>query len=184
MNLRLFLNKFYFIFLLIALGFTQSCVKKVEDNPYSIVLWEMEDAQIAPFIDEIINNFKKYYKEKYGIELKFTRAHYQVEDLRQQFQAASLANVPPDLLISPSDTAGVYAIGGFIKNVDELFDMSIYNRPVVEAITLEKKIWGVPISNGNHLMLMYNKKFVKSPPTTTDELFNYCETEAKKNKFL
>jgi len=183
MNLRLLLNKFYFIFLLIALGFTQSCVKKVEDNPYSIVLWEMEDAQIAPFIDEIINNFKKYYKEKYGIELKFTRAHYQVEDLRQQFQAASLANVPPDLLISPSDTAGVYAIGGFIKNVDELFDMSVYNKPVVEAITLEKKIWGVPISNGNHLMLMYNKKFVKSPPKTTDELFNYCETEAKKNKF-
>ncbi|MCX7648060.1 MAG: extracellular solute-binding protein [Elusimicrobiales bacterium] len=158
-----------------------SCSPKQPD-PNSIILWEMEDAYVAPYIDGVIADFKKYYKEKNGVELKFTRAHYQTEDLRQQFQAASLAGVPPDILISPSDTAGIYAISGFILPLEKIFDFSLYNKPVVDAITLEGKIWGVPISNGNHLMLMYNKKFVKSPPKTTDELFKYCETEVKKFK--
>ncbi len=168
------------IFLVISFLFI-SCVKRVED-PHSIILWEMEDAQVAPYIDSVIESFKDYYKTKYNIQLKFTRAHYQVEDLRQQFQAASLAGVPPDILISPSDTAGIYAISGFILPLNDIFDFSLYNKPVVEAITLEGKIWGVPISNGNHLMLMYNKKFVKKVPLSTDELFSYCENELPKYK--
>lgn len=159
-----------------------SCIQK-QTNPHHIVIWEMEDAYVAPFIDGLINEFKEYYKTKYGIELKFTRAHYQVEDLRQQFQAASLAGVPPDIMISPSDVAGVYAIAGFIRNIENDFDISKYNKPVVEAITLENKIWGVPISNGNHLMLMYNKKFVTDPPKTTDELFEMCEKFKKDKRF-
>jgi len=170
--------KFLFIFI-----FLFSCQSKKIDNPYKITIWEMEDAQIAPFIDEIIVNFKRIYKEKKGIDVEIVRTHYQVEDLRQQFQAASLAGVPPDLLISPSDTAGIYAISGFIKSLDDLFDFSKYNNAVVEAITLDGKKWGVPISNGNHLMLFYNKKYVKTPPTTTQELFRYCDTQAKKYKF-
>ena len=159
-----------------------SCIKKKYD-PHHIVIWEMEDAYVAPFIDGLINDFKDHYKKKYGIDLKFTRAHYQVEDLRQQFQAASLAGVPPDVLISPSDVAGVYAIAGFIRDVKNDFDFSKYNKPVVEAITLEGNIWGVPISNGNHLMLMYNKRFVKTPPKTLDELFEICERFKKEKNF-
>lgn len=168
-----------FLFFFTSVFFIASCSRK-QINPHSITLWEMEDAQVAPFIDSLINEFKDYYFKKYNISLTFTRAHYQTEDLRQQFQAASLAGVPPDLLISPSDTAGVYAISGFILPLNNIFDFSLYNKPVVEAITLENKIWGVPISNGNHLMLMYNRKFVKSPPLTTDELFEYCEKEVKR----
>lgn len=170
-----------FILFIPLLSLILSSCSKVSDNPNHIVVWEMEDASVAPFIDAIISDFIKYYKGKYNIELKFTRAHYQVEDLRQQFQASSLAGVPPDILISPSDVAGVYAIAGFIKNVENDFDFSKYNRPVVEAITLDGKIWGVPISNGNHLMLMYNKKYVKTPPKDTDELLKMCD-EFKKDK--
>ncbi len=159
-----------------------SCLHQNED-PYHIIIWEMEDASVAPFIDRIINDFVKLYKEKNGIELKFTRAHYQVEDLRQQFQAASIAGVPPDILISPSDVAGVYAIAGFIRNVENDFDLKKYNKPVIDAITLEGKVWGIPISNGNHLMLMYNRRFIKNPPKDTNELFRMCEEFKKEKRF-
>lgn len=168
--------------LILIFLFLNSCYKKIEDS-HSITIWEMEDAQVAPFIDNIINEFKDKYYREHGIKLKFTRAHYQTEDLRQQFQAASLAGVPPDMVISPSDTAGIYAISGFIKSLDELFDFSLYNKPVVEAITLNGKIWGVPISNGNHLMLMYNKKFIKKAPETTDEMFKFCDNAIKAHRF-
>ncbi|MBP7795316.1 MAG: extracellular solute-binding protein [Elusimicrobiales bacterium] len=174
-------NKISFLTVVFLSIFMTSCLNnKPANDTRSIVMWEMEDAYVAPFIDEIITNFKKDYFKKHGIELNFTRAHYQTEDLRQQFQAASLAGVPPDIIISPSDTAGIYAISGFILPLDKVFDFNLYNKPVVEAITLDNKIWGIPISNGNHLMLMFNKKFIKEAPKTTDELFKFCDNNLKK----
>ncbi len=134
---------------------------------------------MAPYIDSVFDAFRKL-PENAGIEI--VRTHYQTEDLRSQFQAASLAGVPPDLLLGPSDTAGLYAVSGFIMPLDGLFDFTRYNKPVVEAITLDGHQWGVPVSNGNHLMMFYNRKFVKSPPKTTDELFAYCAGPAKQLK--
>jgi len=145
----------------------------------TIVVWEQEDAQVAPYIDSVFEAFKKLPGNE-GIEI--IRAHYQTEDLRQQFQAASLAGVPPDLLLGPSDTAGIYAISGFIIPLEDMFDFKKFNAPVVEAISLDGHIWGVPVSNGNHLMMFYNKKFVKEAPRTTDELFEFCDRDAKKYK--
>ena len=81
-----------------------------------------------------------------------------------------------------TDTAGLYAISGFILPLDGQFDFTRYNKPVVEAITLDGHSWGVPVSNGNHLMMFYNKKLVKAPPKTTDELFAFCGGPAKQLK--
>ena len=146
------------------------------NNSHTIVFWEQEDAQVAPYIDSVLSAFKKL-PENYGVEI--VRAHYQTEDLRQQFQAASLAGVPPDLIMSPSDTAGVYAVSGFIRPLNGLFDFSRYNKVVVDAVTLDGKTWGVPVSNGNHLLLFYNKKYSPLPPRTTDELFAFCRARVK-----
>ena len=156
-----------------------ACTRPAVDNSKTIVVWEQEDAQVAPYIDSVFAAFKKL-PENAGLEI--VRTHYQTEDLRSQFQAASLAGVPPDLLLGPSDTAGLYAVSGFIMPLEGYFDFSRYNKPVVEAITLDGHSWGVPVSNGNHLLMFYNKKLVKTPPKTTDELFAYCEGPAKQLK--
>jgi arabinogalactan oligomer/maltooligosaccharide transport system substrate-binding protein len=55
--------------------------------------------------------------------------------------------------------------------VDGLFDLDIYVESALEAVKLEGKYWGIPISNGNHLMLLYNKKLISKAPEDTDELF-------------
>lgn len=156
-----------------------ACSRPVADNSKTIVVWEQEDAQVAPYIDSVFEAFRKLPGNE-GIEI--VRTHYQTEDLRQQFQAASLAGVPPDLLLGPSDTAGLYAVSGFIVPLEGMFDFSKFNGPVVEAISLDGHIWGVPVSNGNHLMMFYNKKFIKAAPKTTDELFAFCAGDAKKYK--
>jgi arabinogalactan oligomer/maltooligosaccharide transport system substrate-binding protein len=57
--------------------------------------------------------------------------------------------------------------------------MKRYNRAAVEAISQDGKTWGVPISNGNHLLLLYNKKLAAKPPRTTAELFDYCDSRSK-----
>ena len=157
------------LLILAVAGAFCSCSRPVADTSKTIVVWEQEDAQVAPYIDSVFDAFRKL-PENAGIQI--VRTHYQTEDLRSQFQAASLAGVPPDLLLGPSDTAGLYAVSGFIMPLDGEFDFSRYNKPVVEAITLDGHTWGVPVSNGNHLMMFYNRKLAKSPPKTTDELFS------------
>jgi arabinogalactan oligomer/maltooligosaccharide transport system substrate-binding protein len=39
-----------------------------------------------------------------------------------------------------------------------------YLDSVLEAVTLDGSIWGVPVNNGNHLMMMYNKELIAEPP--------------------
>jgi arabinogalactan oligomer/maltooligosaccharide transport system substrate-binding protein len=170
---------FYSLSILLALGLS-SCMKpKDSDAGKKIVIWEQEDNQVAPYIDATIEAFKALPENK---DVKISRTHYNTEDLVSQFQTASIAGSAPDLLMSPSDTAGVYSISGFILPVNDKFDMSLYNKTVVDAITLDGKTWGVPISNGNHLMLFYNKKLVKKAPKTTEELFEFCEKNKTKLK--
>jgi arabinogalactan oligomer/maltooligosaccharide transport system substrate-binding protein len=149
---------------------------KASDPQRRIVLWEMEDAAVAPYVDSVLEAFRKLPGNQ---DLEIVRTHYHTEDLRQQFQTASIAGNPPDLLISPSDSAGIYSVSGFIQPVDKLFDMSRYNQAAVGAASEDGKTWGVPVSNGNHLMLLYNKRFAPKAPQTTAELFDFCDRHAK-----
>lgn len=156
-------------------GLLAGCGQFKAENPENrIVLWELEDAALAPYIDSTLRAFCKLPGNE---DLKITRTHYEPEDLRQQFQTSSIAGSPPDIIMSPSDAAGVYSISGFIQPVDGIFDLKRYNQAVVEAVTMDHKTWGVPISNGNHLLLLYNKKLAPKPPKSTDELFDYCDSK-------
>ncbi|RMF32911.1 MAG: extracellular solute-binding protein, partial [Chloroflexi bacterium] len=94
-----------------------------------------------------------------------------VEVLREDFQTASLAGTPPEMLWTVNDHAGPFTAADIIQPVDDLFDLSVFVDSALEAVKLEGKTWGVPISNGNHLMLLYNKKLISEAPKDTDELF-------------
>jgi maltose-binding protein MalE len=37
-------------------------------------------------------------------------------------------------------------------------------------VQLDGNVWGVPVANGNHLMLLYNKDLIAEAPANTDEL--------------
>ncbi|HBL16694.1 MAG: hypothetical protein A2X36_13960 [Elusimicrobia bacterium GWA2_69_24] len=143
----------------------------------TIVLWEQEDASVFPFLDQVFSGFRKLPGNE---DVRIVRTHYHTEDLRQQFLTASIAGSPPDLIMGPSDSAGVYSVAGFVLPVDGLFDLSRFNQPVVEAISLDGKTWGIPLTNGNHLMLFYNKRLAPVPPRNTAEFFEYCAQKAPK----
>ncbi len=99
---------------------------------------------------------------------------YGVEDLRQNFQAAALAGSGPDLLWTVNDHIGVFAVAGLIKPLESVYGNSDilkrFVKPGIDAQVFEGQNWGIPISVGNHLMLLYNKSLVSRPPQTTDEL--------------
>jgi len=92
------------------------------------------------------------------------------EVLREDYQTSSLAGNAPDLLWTVSDQAGPFTKAGLIQPVDDLFDLSLFVDSAVAGVKLDGKTWGVPVANGNHLMLMYNTSLIAEAPKTTDEL--------------
>jgi arabinogalactan oligomer/maltooligosaccharide transport system substrate-binding protein len=102
-----------------------------------------------------------------------------VETLREDFQTTSLAGNPPDLLWTVNDHAGPFVTADLIQPVDSLVDTKAYVQSAVDAVSLNGKVWGIPISNGNHLMLMYNKALVPTPPANTDELISMAKSITK-----
>lgn len=104
-------------------------------------------------------------------EVTFVVVNKEVETLREDFQTASLAGAAPELLWTVSDHLGPFTAADLIQPVDSLFDLSAYVGSAVDAVkSPDGQTWGVPISNGNHLMLLFNKSLMPVAPANTDEL--------------
>lgn len=102
----------------------------------------------------------------------FEVVNKEVETLREDFQTASLAGNAPDLLWTVSDHAGPFVAADLIQPVDGMVDLTAY----VESVMQNGKTWAVPISSGNHLMLLYNKDLIATAPKDTDELMALAGT--------
>ncbi|HAJ32516.1 MAG TPA: sugar ABC transporter substrate-binding protein [Candidatus Atribacteria bacterium] len=133
----------------------------------NLILWTKEGEEPLDWNKSLIEEFMKA-NPNITIELvKKTN----VEVLREDFLTASLANAAPDILWTVSDHAGPFVAADIIEPVDNLFDLNKYVDSAMDAVKLEGKYWGIPISNGNQLMLLYNKKLIAEAPKDTDELF-------------
>lgn len=119
-------------------------------------------------------------------EVTFVVVNKEVETLREDFQTASLAGAAPELLWTVSDHLGPFTAADLIQPVDKLFDLSKFVSSATKAVqSPDGQTWGVPISNGNHLMLIYNKSLMATAPANTDELISMGKTfqEANPGKY-
>lgn len=135
------------------------------DEPVNLVFWTKEGEADGGF------QYVKALTDAFTAEnplITFELVNKEVETLREDFQTSSLAGSPPDLLWTVNDHAGPFVAADLIQPVDSLFDMSKF----VPSVVMDGKTWGVPISSGNHLMLIYNKDLVPTPPVNTDELIS------------
>ncbi|MPM75447.1 hypothetical protein SDC9_122440 [bioreactor metagenome] len=88
-------------------------------------------------------------------EVTFVVVNKEVETLREDFQTASLAGAAPELLWTVSDHLGPFTAADLIQPVDSLVDLSKFVSSATNAVkSPDGQTWGVPISNGNHLMLI------------------------------
>ena len=116
-------------------------------------------------------------------EVKIDLVTKDTEVLREDYQTSSLAGDAPDLLWTVSDHAGPFTKANLLQPVDELFDLSMYVDSAVAGVQLDGNTWGVPVANGNHLMLMYNKSMIPEAPTTTDEMIDMAKANTGDGKY-
>ena len=132
----------------------------------SITYWEQENDEVDVFLDDLIKGFNEQCPN-----ITVERVHYANEDLRDQFQVASLAGEAPQLVRVPNDFAGPFSALDIIYPADKLFDDAFLGRffdGSLEPAMVSGKLWGAPDNYGNHLMLLYNKEMVDSVPDNTD----------------
>ena len=137
----------------------------------TFTLWTKEGEVTGGVLEDIVELSKEFAKSRPGFTIEVVS--YGVEELRQNFQAAAFAGQGPDLLWTVSDHAGPFVAMQIIKPVDKIVGEDFlegFVRPGLECVELEGKTWGVPISVGNHLMLLYNKNLIKKAPENTDEM--------------
>jgi len=148
--------------------------------PVKINFWEQSPPDTASEIDKWITVFQKD-----NPDIQVIRQHYENEELRTKFLRSSVTGDGADIVYGPNDIAGVFATAGVIQPVDGLIKAELFNPKALELARLDGKTWGVPLSEGNHLLLYYNKDLVKTPPTNTKELIAQAKafTNEKQNKF-
>lgn len=136
-------------------------------EPVNIVLWTKEGEADGglQFVQSLADAYTAVHPN-----VTFEVVNKEVELLREDFQTAALAGTSPDLLWTVNDHAGPFTAAELIQPVDDLVDVGKYVDSALAAVKLEGSTWGVPIANGNHLMLLYNKSLIEAAPADTDEL--------------
>lgn len=139
----------------------------------TINIWEQhEPAQTAVFDAQAAD----FMAQNPGI--KIVRTHYGTEDLRSQYQTASLAGKGPELVMGPSDNIGPFSTAEMIIPLDTLMGADFFKKftpSAVDSVKLGGKIWGLPILMGNTLSLLYNKSLIKTPPKKFSEIIAFSK---------
>ena len=109
--------------------------------------------------------------EHNNLDIEINLTYRETEELRSSYQAAAMGGSGPELIYGPSDQVGPFSVMGIIQPLDDLLPHAYFNQYVKNAIVkLDGQIWMVGDVVGNHLMLIYNKDLISSPPDNTTEL--------------
>ena len=94
---------------------------KATPKEVKITLWtkEGEADNALQFVKALCDAYHAEHPE-----VTFEVVNKDVETLREDFQTASLAGTPPDLLWTVNDHAGPFTTADIIQPVDNLFDLS------------------------------------------------------------
>ena len=93
------------------------------------------------------------------------------EDIPGKFETGAAAGKGPDIVMWAHDRMGGWAESGLLESLNPSVEMQ--NSLIEtgwEAFTYNKKVMGYPISV-EAVGLIYNKKFLPTPPTSFEEIF-------------
>ncbi len=139
------------------------------EGDVAIELWTKEgDPQI-----EYVQALADAYTEEHP-NVTIEVVNKDVELLREDLVNTALSpEAAPDLVWTVADHIGPFTAADVIQPLDGLVDTSPFEEGALSAVQVDGTTWGVPISNGNQLMLYYNKSIIgDEPPADTDELIS------------
>ncbi len=162
--------RFPFLLLLFSL-FLSSCAKSTLDDPHQIVIWHQMRPDERVVLKQVLD---KYMEANPG--LKITALYKETEELRSGFQIAAIGGAGPDIVFGPSDDVGPFQVMQIILPLDMLFSKEYLSQFNPKALVYSHgHLYQIADRIGNHLMLLYNKALLPTPPKTMDQLIAFGE---------
>jgi maltose-binding protein MalE len=150
------------------------CLKPLyADERVTLSLWEQDPPSVGQEIDKWIAVFHKEHPK-----IRIVRQHYENEALRTKFLRSAATGDGADIVYGPNDIAGVLAKAAVIQPVDSWVKTMKVTASSLDMTKVDGKVWGVPLSEGAHLLLYYRKSQVKKVPETTQELLDQAKAFA------
>lgn len=139
-----------------------------------ITLWEQMEPAVRPAYIKIVDEFMKK-----NPDVKVNVVHYSNEDLRTQFQNASLAGQGPDIVYGPNDNIGIFMVSDLIKPIDKVVSKDLikqFNEGALKSGMYDNQLYLLPEFLGNQIALLYNKKLVPNAPKTWEEFLKIAKS--------
>lgn len=162
----------------IGFAFAAACLMLVggcgeHSDKRVITLWHQMVPRDRVMLDQLVQDFETAHPE---IEVR--TLYKETEELRSGYQAAALAGIGPELIYGPSDVLGAFHAMGIVADMNPWVEPEMADDFVDGALTYlpdpknedREQLLLLPDRFGNHLALVYNRKFIKDPPITTDEM--------------
>ncbi|HEY4234119.1 MAG TPA: extracellular solute-binding protein [Lacipirellulaceae bacterium] len=163
------------LFLLLLLGLTGVTARGCRrDDPRRVItVWHPFRPPERALLEEEIRQFEQLHPD-----IHIRGLYKDIEELRSAFQAAALAGSGPDLVYGPSDVLDTYQSMGIVQDMGPWFTDDMRAEFIKGALTFlpnkddptQTDLVQVGDRFGTHLALVYNRRFIKEPPKTTDEL--------------
>ncbi len=143
------------------------------DTRHVITIWHpMRQTEREVLYEE----FARFEKLHLGFRVR--GLYKETEELRSGFQAAALAGEGPELVYGPSDVLDTFHTMGLLQDMapwytdEQRADFIKGALTYLPALVDPTKHELVQVADrfGNHLSLIYNRRFIPVPPKTTDEL--------------
>lgn len=161
------LNNIHFSFLFFILLFSQS-VQASE----TLTIWSSH--QNHEFLAAMSNKFQ----EKHDVKISIVQLD--PSEIKAEIILSAQDNVFPDLVVIPSDFLGLHKMMNLWPIPDDWYKEKL-NQMVRSTVKSKSKCWGVPLIQGNFLLLYYNKKYVSHPATDFDDILLQKKTFLAKN---
>ena len=154
------IKRLFYHLLLLSLVIFSDGARALEPAP-ELTLWHAHQAGYV--IDDVITRFNQEGNHRVRIT--------QIEPgkIKANLLLAAQAKGLPDLMLIPSDFIGLYRQMTLAPLPAEWFSPELM-ASALNYVTLDQQRWGMPMMQGNHLMLFYNKTLVSTPVTQWQQL--------------
>jgi arabinogalactan oligomer/maltooligosaccharide transport system substrate-binding protein len=146
---------------------------KVFAAPTKVVIWHAYRGEERDAIEAVAKKFNEGNKD---IQVSLLAVPF--DALADKVSATVPRGKGPDLFIYAQDRLGGWIVAGVADPIEYYLTKKIKARFVdksFDAFTYKGSIYGLPLST-KCVTLIYNKKLVKKPPKTTDELIALAKT--------
>ncbi len=145
------------------------CMEKADKK---IVVW----TSTRPVERAAVQSRMTKFGERYP-DYRFILLFYAPEELRTNYIVSALAGKGPTLVHCASDFIGPFSELAVIRPMEDLFDKTFLDSFIVEPIpantVFNGHLYQIADRVGNHLCLVYNKKYLPRPPEFFSELIRW-----------